>query len=410
MARRSRITIEPRLLNLASAASYCGLNIQDFSDLVPIRPIDIRDHIRYDRFSIDNWIDAHIQSAASAELSEFSVREPGDAGFTLNLSSEVEFPDHKNCRGAKSFGDLVAAYTASPDFGLLRGTTQKDYNRVLAWLANKKTIPLNNIQTSTIYAWRDEAFAQRKRRFANYVIQVSRLVLEWGKSHGFISQNVARGVKGHKRPSNLIRANRPWSDDEREAVLNAAPIELRLVIALGMFAGLRESDACVLRRDAFDGESIEVIAAKNGESVCIPVHFRLKRILQEAEQVRTFKLERRARRRKTVLRAPETLAVNSRGNSWTASGFRASFFKLTRKLAASGVVKPGLTFHGLRHTLGKLILEADGSKEDVGMILGDRSLAMASFYSREHDKKRRASSAMKRVENAERSRLNQVPE
>ncbi len=43
-------------------------------------------------------------------------------------------------------------------------------------------------------------------------------------------------------------------------------------------------------------------------------------------------------------------------------------------------VRPGLAFHGLRHTMVKLVIEAGGSKEDVGMILGDRSLAMAELY------------------------------
>ncbi len=41
---------------------------------------------------------------------------------------------------------------------------------------------------------------------------------------------------------------------------------------------------------------------------------------------------------------------------------------------------PGLAFHGLRHTLGKLVIEGSGSKEDVAMVLGDRSLAMGEFY------------------------------
>ena len=44
---------------------------------------------------------------------------------------------------------------------------------------------------------------------------------------------------------------------------------------------------------------------------------------------------------------------------------------------------PGLTYHGLRNTIGKLVLEAGGAKEDVAMILGDRSEAMGAFYSRE---------------------------
>jgi integrase len=76
----------------------------------------------------------------------------------------------------------------------------------------------------------------------------------------------------------------------------------------------------------------------------------------------------------------------------TEGGFRASFFKLLGKRERAGKVKQGLAFHGLRHTAGKLVIEAGGSRTDVGMLLGDRSEAMAVFYSQEHEKKERVTS------------------
>ena len=113
----------------------------------------------------------------------------------------------------------------------------------------------------------------------------------------------------------------------------------------------------------------------------------------------------RASRRKVLPFDPPTLAVSSRGTAWTESGFRASFFKLVKRLEREGKVKPGLTFHGLRHTMGKLVIEAGGSKEDVGMILGDRSSAMAEFYSREHEKKGRVTATMEKLEQSERKKM-----
>jgi len=54
---------------------------------------------------------------------------------------------------------------------------------------------------------------------------------------------------------------------------------------------------------------------------------------------------------------------------------------LTDIVAARSSQGPaGLIFHGLRHTLGKLVIEGGGSKEDVAMVLGDRSLAMGESY------------------------------
>jgi hypothetical protein len=45
------------------------------------------------------------------------------------------------------------------------------------------------------------------------------------------------------------------------------------------------------------------------------------------------------------------LIVNSRGRPWTPDGFRVSVFKLLGALEEEGRVGPGLTVHGLRHTV-----------------------------------------------------------
>jgi len=136
-----------------------------------------------------------------------------------------------------------------------------------------------------------------------------------------------------------------------------------------MYAGLREADACSLARDAYDGERIKVVAAKNQEYLVIRVHFRLRTVLDEAALARSTKRQKRERRYGGLKPEPATLAVTSRGRTWTTAGFRASFFKLIRRLHADGRIESGLTFHGLRHTLGKLVMEAGGAKCLTGNIL-----------------------------------------
>lgn len=330
--------------------------------------------------------------------------EPGTAAFI----EEVAALDAKAKRLAPRDGSLhalISAYRASPEFTNLAPITRKDYQRVFDWLQPINDTPLVEFDTALVYALRDKAYQQRKRRFANYVVQVVRLLLEWGKPRKHVAENVAAGVELLPRPKKMKRANRPWSDDERETVLAEAEIGLRVMIALGMFAGLREGDACALPKTAYDGALIESIASKNDEPLWIPAHYRLREILTLGAEVRKARLVTRAKRRKVLPIDPPTLAVTSYGKAWTPSGFRASFFKLVKRLAAAGKVKSGLTFHGLRHTLGKLVIEAGGSKEDVGMILGDRSLAMAELYSREHEKKGRVTATMHRLEQTERGRL-----
>lgn len=326
---------------------------------------------------------------------------------TATFASEVAALDAKAKASAPrdgSLGALITAYKGSIKFPELAARTKKDYQRVFDYLDRVRDMGVAEIDPPFVYGVRDAAFKKHKRRFANYVVQVLSLLFKWGKQHGYADSNPAEDIDAIKRPKNMPRANRPWSDEERDTVLQEADIEVRLVIALGMFAALREGDACALPRSAHDGARIETIAAKNREHVWIPAHYRLREILAEAFVARREHLTRRARRKKVLPIDPPTLAVTSRGKAWTPSGFRASFFRLIKALERAKKVQPGLTFHGLRHTLGKLIIEAGGTKEDVGMILSDRSLAMAEHYSRDHDKKERVTATMHRLEQRERAR------
>lgn len=314
----------------------------------------------------------------------------------MHKPSVLDFSE-RDAEPACSLRELARLYFAAPEFLNLRDSTKFDYIRVIRWLLLEAgDVPARKIETRHIYALRDIAFAARKRRFANYVVQVIRLLLRWGRERNHVDTNVAEGVKCLKRPPGP-RANRPWSDAERKTVLGAASIELRSVIALGMFAGLREADACSLPKSAYDGERIRVIAAKNQEELIIRVHYKLREVLSEAGNERVAKARRRSKRCSNAL-DPDTMVVTSRGRTWTPSGFRASFFKLIRALEAENRIDTGLTFHGLRHTLGKLVMEAGGCKEDIGLILGDRSLAMATFYSREFEKMTRTDAMVRRLE------------
>jgi integrase len=330
--------------------------------------------------------------------------EPSTAAF----AAEVALLDKKAADTRPQEGSLralIAAYKASPEFTGLAHRTQSDYNKVFDWLATVDDLAVQELDAGDIYELRDKAFKQKKRRFANYVVQVTRLLLAWGRPRRHVAENVAEGVETIPRPKGMKRANRPWTDQERDIVLEAASVNLRLMIAIGMFVGLREGDACAALRNIYDGQLVETIAAKNAEPLWIPAHYRFREIAAAAFQARRESHTRRSHRRKVVSLDPPTLAVTTRGSPWTESGFRASFFALIRKLEGQGKVAPGLTFHGLRHTLGMLIMEAGGTIEQVKIIIGDRSDAAAAWYSREFNKKGLATAIITKLERKERKRL-----
>jgi integrase len=76
-----------------------------------------------------------------------------------------------------------------------------------------------------------------------------------------------------------------------------------------------------------------------------------------------------------------TLTASSNGTPWTSDGFRASFNRAMKKLEADGKVAAGLTFHGLRHTVGTVLIEAGVELDIVRRWLGQKTLAMAIHYS-----------------------------
>ena len=80
-----------------------------------------------------------------------------------------------------------------------------------------------------------------------------------------------------------------------------------------------------------------------------------------------------------------TIVATTNGTPWTESGFNSSFIKAIAKLQREGRVGDGLTFHGLRHTCGTLLIEAGFDIDTVRRWLGQKTLAMAILYSQTAD-------------------------
>jgi integrase len=114
-------------------------------------------------------------------------------------------------------------------------------------------MPIIQIDGNFLYKVRDKAFTTRKRRFANYVIQVFRLLFNWGTRRGLCERNPALMVQFVRRPRDAAVVNRPWKPEELETMLTEAPPELRIAIAIGAYVGLRESDMIRVTWARYDG-------------------------------------------------------------------------------------------------------------------------------------------------------------
>jgi integrase len=92
------------------------------------------------------------------------------------------------------------------------------------------------------------------------------------------------------------------------------------------------------------------------------------------------------------------IVVGARGRPFTQAGFQRRFFGLIRRLVEEAKVQPGLSFHGLRHTLGTLLAEDGNDPRTIAAVLGQQTTAMADHYSRTAERRHLAAAAITRLE------------
>ena len=271
-----------------------------------------------------------------------------------------------------TLGRLITESRSSPALVHLASRTRSDYQRCLDYLAPIADTALVKFDRGLVVRIRDKATARHGRRFGNYVKALLSIVFAWGAERGYVSCNPAENVKNVRRQKDAPEANRPWADEEREAVLEAAPGHILSAIALMMFTGLGPKDALRLPRTFYKAGEIATRRSKTGEPVFWPVPSALKAILDASPKHDAV-----------------TLCANSDGRPWTDDGFRASWRKVRLALEQQGRVAPGLTLYGLRHTVAVILREAGADERTIADALGQKTIEMARHYARGADLKRK---------------------
>jgi integrase len=313
----------------------------------------------------------------------------GSAAFFAEvdgLDKNVKTPPTR----AGTVGLLFTKYEASDKFSGLAPRTQTDYRKVINWLAPLDGMPLGLITPPFAAGMRDKAKTEKGFRFANYVLAVFGAALSWGAEHGHIEKNPIKGhVRKAARPKGMELHNRPWTAEERDLVIEAAPFHLRIPVALMRWAGLRTGDALTMPRTAYDGHAIQVRTRKTGQLVWIPCPAPLRALLDAIPS-----------------HGSTTLAVNSRGLPWTGNGFRSVLGKLIRALEQTGKVGRGLSPHGLRHSFAVDLRELGYDERTIADALGQAELETARLYARGADLRKKMTAVMGAVEKLDTRRKN----
>ena len=286
-----------------------------------------------------------------------------------------------NASTAGSLGTLVTAYRASPEFAGLAPATQHKYQQTFDELKPIGDVALVHISTEFLYGWRDKKATEHSRSFANMGITVLRLMFNWGKRRGKCKTNPALDVELIRRPRNTPTKNRPWRQEEIATVLEVAPAWMVAPIAIAVYTGLRESDVVRVTWACYDGQAFETRTKKTNTPVWVPAHYRLRAVLD------------------ALPRHHDRIVVGAYGRPITFSRLSTAFFALLKELREEGKVGPGLSFHGLRHTLGTALAEAGCDTRTIAAVLGQASSQMAEHYSRTANRRGLVDAAMKKLEN-----------
>jgi integrase len=271
---------------------------------------------------------------------------------------------------AGTWGEAVAKYRTTPQFTGRAARTKADYQNVLDWTKPLHGMPLAQWTRGFVAELRNKAKLKKGRRFANYVLSVVSVVFSVAIELELADTNPVREVKKIRRPKNEPRANRPWTDEEWEAVIDAAPRHLLAPILLGGVLGYRQGEVLSVPKGSYNSRTgtLQRISSKNGKLVTVQATERLVAALADLPS-----------------NDAPTLVVSTRKQPWTEDGFRTSFFRVIRRLEAAGKIGPGLTFHGLRHTAATRMRELGFDTRTIADMLGQETEGMAGHYSREAD-------------------------
>jgi integrase len=201
-----------------------------------------------------------------------------------------------------------------------------------------------------------------------------RSVFRWAMQEGRIPDDPTVGVT---RPKATTAGYQTWGEDEIARFEERFPIgcKARLAFALLLYTGQRRGDAVRMGPQMIRDGELTITQEKTGTTVMIPVHPKLHEIIDATPMI-----------------GVKTFLVTHQGKSYTAAGFGNWFRDLVNEAGC-----PGLSPHGLRKATATRLAEIGCGDKLIAAILGHKSAAVVSIYTRAADQKKLAREAVRRL-------------
>jgi integrase len=258
----------------------------------------------------------------------------------------------------RTVSGVIAAWQRSPEWSVLRASTQTSYVRHLQPLHNAlKLVPLTQVQRRHIMAIRDEIAIERGHGVALVFCRVVSAFFGWALEREYLNAspatNLARKLKRGEWPT--------WRDDQAQLAMRELPESYRRVIVLAYHIGQRRGDLCALRWSDYNDGYIWLTQQKTNEVLKIPVVPKL------AAELDAWKADRSGL---TIL---EHL-----GKPWRPEYLSQ---QLPKYLEAIGLPRQ-LGLHGVRKLTAARYAESGASTKEIGSITGHKTLAMIERYTK----------------------------
>jgi len=267
-----------------------------------------------------------------------------------------------------SFKALIADYRRSDRFTKLAPRTKSDYDKVLSFIEDRLgRDDTRRVKRHHIVTWRD----QNTGRFAEYLVQVLRVLFEHALDRGWVEENPARGVGAPKREK---RPREPWPDDMVARAREVAEGDDALLFELLVGTGQRIGDVLRIQWGDIDDGTIRFKQGKTGKLLWIPMTERLKALIEATPRRGIFLL---LSKRNTPL-------------SYRAAADRMA--KLRAKVGAG----PQHDIHALRYTTASELAALGCTDEQIESITGHQTRAMLIRYAGEARQRKRASEVQSR--------------
>ena len=179
--------------------------------------------------------------------------------------------------------------------------------------------------------------------------------------------------KGLARRRSDAHVSRSFTQEETDSILAIAEGEMKKLIAVCLYTGLRLGDACQIKWTDIRGEAIYVLTAKRDRKVAIPLHHKLKEALGDFGKA-GFVMPEVARRYTKDKQGPSNVSRSIK-RIIERAGIATSV-----KAKGAARARPDATAHSLRHTFVTRAIEAGVPPHVVQAIVGHASAAMTERY------------------------------